>query len=529
MAIDSLAHGGAGVGRADGFVVFVRGGLPGDRVIAEITGGKKRFAEARTTEVLEPGPDRVPERAPHPGAAWQCLRYDAQLAEKQRQVREALERLGGFEMAEPDKRSGESADRAAVDDTGGGASGGADGSADRGSGGSAGDGAGVGAGVGEPRPVLEQIVAAGTSHDDPAIWNYRNKVEFSFGTAIPERGSGLALGFHRPGHWDVIEDVDDTVLASERANTIRRAVRDWCERQGLGPYDRDERFGFLRNLIVREGRRTGDTLVRLVTSTTEPQPFGFDTAGFLDALGTLDPPPTSVIWSRSDDPGNATRDTRDKVLLGKPYVEEEILGLRYRISADAFFQTNSDQTEKLYGAAIEFAGLSGHENVFDLYCGSGTIGIAMAEHARHVWGIEIVESAVADANVNANLNGVTDAEFITGDMRLALPTLIEEVGAPDVVVLDPPRAGLSAKVCRRVLDAAPKRIVYVSCNPTTLAPNLRQFADSGYALRRVRPVDMFPHTPHIECVAMMDLVDNGRRLAVIEQRRAEKRLPRNPA
>jgi 23S rRNA (uracil1939-C5)-methyltransferase len=492
LTIDSLAHGGAGVGRADGFVVFVRGALPGDRVIAEITGGKKRFAEARLAEVLEPGPDRVPERAPHPGAAWQCLRYDAQLAEKQRQVREALERLGGFEVTETKELDGEA--QPLLD-----------------------------------RPVLEQIVAAGSTHDDPAIWNYRNKVEFSFGAANPEQGGGLALGFHRPGHWDVIEDVDDTVLASERANAIRRAVRDWCERQGLGPYDRDERFGFLRNLIVREGRRTGDTLVRLVTSTTEPQPYGFDTAGFLDALGTLDPPPTSVIWSRSDDPGNATRDTRDKALLGKPYVEEEILGLRYRISADAFFQTNSDQTEKLYGAAIEFADLNGRENVFDLYCGSGTIGIAMAEYARHVWGIEIVESAVADAEANANLNGVTDAEFIAGDMRLALPKLIEEVGAPDVVVLDPPRAGLSSKVCRRVLDAAPKRIVYVSCNPTTLAPNLRQFADSGYALRRVRPVDMFPHTPHIECVAVMDLVDDARRVAVIEQRRAEKRQPRNPA
>ncbi|MBI4898375.1 MAG: 23S rRNA (uracil(1939)-C(5))-methyltransferase RlmD [Actinobacteria bacterium] len=354
-------------------------------------------------------------------------------------------------------------------------------------------------------------------------------MEFSFGTRSPEQGGGLALGYHRPGHWDVIEDVDDIVLASERANAIRRIVRDWCEQQGLGPYDRDERFGFLRNLIVREGRHTGDTLVRLVTSTTEPQPYGFDTASFLGALGTLDPPPASVIWSRSDDPGNATRDTRDKVLLGSSYLEEEILNQRYRISADAFFQTNSDQTEKLYGTAVEFAGLSGRETVFDLYCGSGTIGISMAEHARHVWGIEIVESAVADANKNANLNGVTDAEFIAGDMRLALPKLIEDAGTPDVVVLDPPRAGLSSKVCRRVLDAAPRRIVYVSCNPTTLAPNLRQFADSGYTLRRVRPVDMFPHTPHIECVAVMDLTDDARRLAVIEQRRAEKRSPRNPA
>lgn len=495
LAVDSLAHGGAGVARADGFVVFVRGGLPGDRVIAEVTGAKKRFAEARALQVLEPGPDRVPERAPHPGAAWQCLRYDAQLAEKQRQVREALERLGGFEL------------RVSAGDP----------SAD---GGHDGDGAG------STLPLLEPIVAAGSGHDDPAIWNYRNKVEFSFGTRAPEAGGGLALGYHRPGHWDVIEDVDDTVLASKRANLIRRLVRDWCEQRGLGPYDRDERFGFLRNLVVREGRRTGDTMVRLVTARAQPA-GGFDRDGFVASLSELDPPPSSVIWSRSDDPGNATRDAADKVLAGNPYVEEEILGLRYRISPDAFFQTNSAQTERLYATAIEFAGLTGRETVYDLYCGSGTIGIAMAEHAKHIWGIEIVESAVADAIANANLNGVTNADFIAGDMRLALPDLVERAGAPDVVVLDPPRAGLSAKVVRRVLDAAPKRVVYVSCNPTTLAPNLAQLVESGYALCRVRPVDMFPHTPHIECVAVLDLVDDAKRLAVIEERRRARRAERS--
>ncbi|MBK5229954.1 MAG: 23S rRNA (uracil(1939)-C(5))-methyltransferase RlmD [Thermoleophilia bacterium] len=478
LSIESLAHGGAGVGRTDGFVVFARGGLPGDRVVAEVTGGKKRFAEARVVEVIEPGPDRVPERAPHPGAAWQSLRYDAQLAEKQRQVREALERLGGFDLSADDA------------------------------------------------PVLEPIVPAGENHDDPAIWNYRNKVEFSFGVRADEDGGGLALGYHRSGRWDVIEDVDDTVLASERANTIRRLVRDWCEKQDLGPYDRDERFGFLRNLVVREGRRTGDTMVRLVTSTSEPRPAGFDSAGFVTALNTLDPPPTSIVWSRSDDPGNATRDSNDKTLAGEPYIEEEILGLRYRISPDAFFQTNSDQTERLYRAAIEFAGLTGRELVYDLYCGSGTIGIAMAEHAKHVWGIEIVQDAVEDAAVNANLNGVTDADFIAGDMRLALPALVEHAGTPDVAVIDPPRPGLSSKVVRRVLEAAPKRIVYVSCNPTTLAPNLRQMVDSGYALRRVRPVDMFPHTPHIECVAVLDLVDDAKRVAVAEARREEQRAKR---
>ena len=322
----------------------------------------------------------------------------------------------------------------------------------------------------------------------------------------------------------MIEDVDDVVLASENANAIRRAVRDWCEQQGLGPYDRDERFGFLRNLVVREGRRTGETLVRLVTTTNEPQPERLRHApGSSTMLGALENPPANIVWSRSDDPGNATRDTKDKVLPASR-------SSRRRSSACAFASVRTrssrptpSRPRSSTSTAIEFAGLTGRELVFDLYCGSGTIGIAMAEHAKQVWGVELVQDAVEDAAVNANLNGVTNADFLAGDMRLALPQLIEHAGTPDVVVLDPPRAGLSAKVVRRVMEAAPKRIVYVSCNPDTLAPNLKQMVESGYALRRVRPVDMFPHTPHIECVSVLDLVDDAKRVAVIEARVEERR------
>lgn len=468
IAIDSLAHGGAGVGRADGFVVFARGGLPGDRVRVEITGGKKRFAEGRVVELISGGPERVPERARHPGAMWQALDYGAQLATKEQQVREALERFGGFDLGEL---------------------------------------------------VIDPIVAAGSGHSDPSIWNYRNKVEFSFG--LGEDGV-LALGYHRPGHWDVIEDVDDVVLASERANEIRRIVKAFGIDRGLSPYDPDEQFGFLRNLVVREGRNTGQTMVRLVTSSNQPE-FGFDEAAMIEALAALEPAVDSVVWTRSDSPGNWQQGAIDRVLLGPPQIEEEILGLKFRISPDAFFQTNSAQTERLYSTAIEFADLTGRERVFDLYCGSGTIGIALAEHAKQVHGIEIVEDAIADAKANANLNGVTDAEFLAGDARLVLPELIERAGKPDLVVVDPPRAGLSQKVVRRVMEAAPQRIVYISCNPDTLAPNLKQMAESGYRVRRVRPVDMFPHTPHIETVAMLELVDDAQRLAVIEARLAERR------
>lgn len=468
LAVESLAHGGAGVGRADGLVVFARGGLPGDSVRVEITGSKRRFAEGRVVEVLEAGPDRVAERAPHPGAMWQALAYPAQLAAKETQVREALERFGEIDLA-------------AIE--------------------------------------FDAIVPAGEAHDDPAIWNYRNKVEFSFGLA--DAGE-LALGYHRPGHWDVIEDVDDVVLASERANEIRRRVKAYCADRELSPYDPDEEFGFLRNLVVREGRATGQTMVRLVTSSKEPE-LGFDTAGFVEALGTLEPPVNSIVWTRSDSPGNWQQAAKDKALLGKPQIEEQILGMKFRISPDAFFQTNSAQTEKLYATAIEFAALTSRETVFDLYCGSGTIGLALSESAGRVFGIEIVESAIEDAKVNANLNGIVDAEFFAGDTRLVLPELIGAVGNPDVIVVDPPRAGLSQKVVRRVMEAAPKRIVYVSCNPDTLAPNVKQMAESGYAVKRVRPVDMFPHTPHIETVAVLDLVDDEKRRAVIGARLEERR------
>lgn len=320
----------------------------------------------------------------------------------------------------------------------------------------------------------------------------------------------------------MIEDVDDVVLASTRANEIRRRVKQFCIDRELSPYDPDEGFGFLRNLVVREGVHTGQTMVRLVTSSKEPE-LGFDTAGLVEALGTLEPPITSLVWTRSDGVGNWQQDARDKTLLGKPFVEEEILDLTFRISPDAFFQTNSTQTEALYRTAIEFAELTGRETVFDLYCGSGTIGIAMAEHAKQVFGIEIVESAIADAKVNANLNGIVDAEFYAGDTRLILPELIDAVGRPDLVVVDPPRAGLSQKVVRRVMEAGPKRIVYVSCNPDTLAPNLKQMTESGYQLKRVRPVDMFPHTPHIETVAVLDLVDDDLRQSVIDARIEERR------
>jgi 23S rRNA (uracil1939-C5)-methyltransferase len=437
LRVDSLAYGGAGVARLGGYVVFVRDAVPGDRVRAVVTKRKRAYAEARTTEVVEPSPERVAPAADHPGAPWQVLPYARQVEVKAAQVDDALRRIGhldGFEL--------------------------------------------------EPIvPALEQ-------------WRYRNKLEYSFGTGP---GGELVCGFHAPGSWEDIVHIEDCLLASERGNAARRAALEWCRARGLRAYDRRAQEGLLRNLVVREGRRTGQLQVRLVTSDVDE----LDLTGFPEATGA-----DSVLWTRAADVGETTAGGQTEVLRGTDWIEEEITvagaHLSIRISAEAFFQTNTEMAEVLYGTAAEYAALQGWERVYDLFCGIGTIGLSLAPRAGELWGLEIVEDAIADAIVNARRNEVGNARFFAGDVRLAMRDLVEQAGRPDVLVVDPPRAGLSAKIVRRIIEASPKRIVYVSCNPTTLAPNAAQLAEAGWALRRVRPVDMFPQTPHIECVALLE-------------------------
>jgi 23S rRNA (uracil1939-C5)-methyltransferase len=435
LKIDALAYGGAGVARLDGYVLFVQGAVPGDRVRARVTKRKRAYAEARVVELLDPSPERIEPRAPHPGASWQVLPYERQLAEKESQVREALSRIGGFEQ-----------------------------------------------------PPVEPIV--------PAVepWRYRNKMEYSFG----ETDGQLVLGFHRPGRWNEIDDVTDDVLASERVDEVREAVKAWCREEGLSAYDRGGGSGLLRNLVVREGRRSGQIQARIVTSDGD-----FRAPELAAALENV----TGVLWTRAAGVAETTREGETDLLSGSAVLEEklECAGetLRFRISPDAFFQTNTEMAERLYGAAVDLAGLSGRERVYDLFSGIGTIALALAPAAGEVWGIEVVERAVADAIENARLNGIDNARFYAGDVRTAMRPLVEEAGPPDVIVVDPPRAGLSQKVVRRILETGASRVVYVSCNPTTLAPNARQLVDGGYTLERVVPVDMFPQTPHIECAALL--------------------------
>jgi 23S rRNA (uracil1939-C5)-methyltransferase len=459
LRIDSLAFGGEGVARLgdSGYVVFVADAIPGDRVRALVHKRKRSYAHARTLELLEPGPERIAPVAHHPGVSWQVLPYARQLEIKSELVEEALGRIGrltGFE--------------------------------------------------------LEQIVPA------VAPWRYRNKLEYSFGESVEGR---LVCGFHAPAGRNEVVAIEDCLLASECGNLAREIALGWCRSEGLRAWDRGPRRrgpagaemadrtepaadgrARLRNLVVREGRRTGALQIRVVSTAGELDASSL-AATLSEALGER---LSGVLWTRSRSLAETTAGGETELVWGEPELPERLGELDLRISPEAFFQTNTETAERLYEAVLEYAALEGWERVFDLYCGIGTIALTLAPRAGELWGIELVEEAVADAIAAARRNEIGKARFFAGDTRLALPELLASAGRPDLVVVDPPRAGLSKKVLQRIVAAAPKRIVYVSCNPTTLAPNAAELSHAGWSLRSVRPVDMFPQTHHIECVALLE-------------------------
>jgi 23S rRNA (uracil1939-C5)-methyltransferase len=440
LTIDSLAYGGNGVARLNGFVVFVRRGLPGDTVRARVTKVKRGWAEATATEVLAPSPQRVDAPCRHfhegcGGCRFQDLAYEAQAAAKGAQVRDALVRIGGVADA-----------------------------------------------------PLEPILPAESQ------FHYRNKLEYSF----TETARGAALGFHRAGRWDEVLEVERCWLTTDLGNAIRDTVRDWAQEEGLPAFDQEAQTGYLRHLVVREGRNTGQALVQLVTA-----PGDLQGADRLVAALRQFPEVRSIHWAVNDSPAEVTN-LPTNVLWGEEAIEEELLGLRYRVRPGAFLQTNTAMAERLYELAIEYADLTGGENVYDLYCGIGTIGLSMASRALTIWGVEASEESVACAIENTSLNHITNAAFFAGEVGRSLEELADRAGKPDVAVVDPPRAGLSGKALRRLARLEAPRLVYVSCNPTTLAGNVKELVGQwGYRLERVRPVDMFPHTPHVESVALL--------------------------
>jgi 23S rRNA (uracil1939-C5)-methyltransferase len=440
LHIDSLAFGGNGVARLDGFVVFVRAGLPGDTVRARITKVQRRHAEAIATEVIEAGPERVEAPCRHypacGGCRFQDLAYPAQLAAKQAWVEDSLRRIAGI-----------------------------------------------------AEPVCAPIIGA------TERFGYRNKMEYSFAAGA----DGPVVGLHRAGRWDEVLALERCYLTTDLGNAIRNAIAAWAREERLEAYDPDSGAGYLRHLVVREGRNTGQALVQLVTSPGER----FDRERLIEVL-TAFPEVRSIQWAVNDTPGPPSQ-LPSRLLWGEEAIDEEIGGLRFRIRPNAFLQTNTAMAARLYELVVEEAALSGGETVYDLYCGIGTISLHLASRALTVWGIEISEESVACALENAELNGVGNAAFFAGNVGEVLRDLRDRAGEAEVVVVDPPRAGLAGRALRRLGELGAARLVYVSCNPTTLAGDAKRLIEEyGYSLRRTRPLDMFPHTPHVESVSLFE-------------------------
>jgi 23S rRNA (uracil1939-C5)-methyltransferase len=437
VRVDRLSYGGRGVGRHDGLVVFVAGGAPGEVVSARIGRVRRSYAEADAVAVHSASADRVPPRCPHFGPCGGCAWQHVDYPAQAR-AKEAIvrESLGHL------------------------------------------------GGIAEP--LVHPIVPA------PEPWFYRNKMDFSF---HPDG----TLGLHRRGDWNRIVPVEVCYLQSERSAALVRAVRTWARECGLAAFDPQTHTGFLRSLVVREGRSTGERLVGLLTT---PGPFA-EAAGFAAVVRGAAPDAAAIVRGVVAGAGDGAPITRVESLGGREDIEEELAGLRFRIGLETFFQINTPQAERMVAHVVARAAPPGRL-VFDLYCGVGTFALALARAGARVAGAELSAASIAAARGNAARNGLDGVRFVAGDVRLTLPALAAELGTPDVVVLDPPRAGAGGKVMRRIGRSGAGRVIYVSCNPTTLAPDLRELLAFGYRLADVQPFDLFPQTYHVEAIAVLD-------------------------
>jgi len=458
--IEDLAVEGKSVARIDGFVVFVRGGVPGDTVRMRVRTVKRNFAEADLIALETPSPRRVEPRCRYfgtcGGCTWQNIAYSSQLEFKRRHVADTLERLGGF----------------------------------------------------APLAVPAPLAMA-----DP--FYYRNKMEFSFGErwrtdeemAHPRMEGGAtgeiiepALGLHLPGRYDRVLDLEECWLQSESSARMVNLIRKFCFGHSLPVFSTVTQSGYLRNLVIRESKRTGETMVNLVTRDDRPVIMEQLTRLLLAEFPSL----TTIVNNITERRSQVAVGEREKVYHGTGTITERIGTRTYRISANSFFQTNTEQAERLYDTALGFAHIRADDVVYDLYSGTGTIALHIAAGAGNVIGIESVEQAVEDARKNAEFNGVHNCLFLHGDLKETLLSSRRQgkpLPTPDVIIVDPPRAGMHEKVAREIVSLAPRTIVYVSCNPSTQARDLKIICQSQeYSIESVQPVDMFPHTQHIENV-----------------------------
>ena len=454
LHIEDIGTGGEGIGKADGFTFFVKDAIVGDVIEAKIMKLKKNYGYARLMKVLTPSKDRVEPKCP---VARQCggcqiqeMRYEAQLAFKQKMVQNNLERIGGlsdFEMY----------------------------------------------------PVIGM--------ETP--YAYRNKAQFPVGE---DKDGNIVIGFYAGRTHHIVEQTDCCIGAPENGEVLRK-VKAYMQKNQIRPYNEEHHSGIVRHILIRTGYHTKEIMVCLIVNAAKASCLK-NAEQLTESLREMDSM-TSVMVNFNTEKTNVILGKKSEVLWGQPYIEDFIGDVKYQISPQSFFQVNPMQTEKLYAKALEYAGLTGNETVWDLYCGIGTISLFLAKNARKVYGVEIVPQAIEDARNNAKRNGIDNAEFFVGKAEEVVPAFYEkalkqvqdsEAGKsihPDVVVVDPPRKGCEEILLETIVKMQPQRIVYVSCDSATLARDLKFLSANGYAVKKVQPVDQFGHSVHIETVVLL--------------------------
>ncbi len=440
-----------------GFVIFVDGTYPGDVVTARIIKVRKSYAEAKLERLISSSQHRVMPKCKYFGTCGGCkqqdLNYEYQLKYKQEQVKDIFERIGGFSDLN----------------------------------------------------ILPIIPAKN-------IFYYRNKMEFSFSderwltedeisqnSEIEEKN--FALGLHIPGNFYKVLDIDECFLQSEISNSFLNFTRIFFKQNGIIPYSIRKQTGFLRNLVIRQSFHTDDLMLNLVTSEENENLL----ARFAEEIENRFPSVTTIVNNISKKKSQVALGDYEKVYLGNGFIYDFIADWKFRISANSFFQTNTLQAEILYNTAIQFADFKGDEIVYDLYSGAGTIPIFISKNVKEIFGFESVESAIKDAEVNYELNDVKNFQPILADLNKSFLPVIDKkrIPPPHVIIADPPRSGMNPKTVKDILKLLPERIVYVSCNPATQARDIKLLCEEKYVLKKLQPVDMFPHTYHIECVALL--------------------------
>lgn len=455
LEIIDAAFKGKGLGKVDGLAVFVPGTTPGDKVLVRIIKKKKKYREAKLLEILEPSPHRIEPKCRHAkvcgGCSWQHIPYQKQLEFKTQQVRDHMSRIGGLD---------------------------------------------------------EAIVNPGVGADKE--FYYRNKMEYSISARrwLTEEeinrdefvdDSAFAAGLHAPGRFDKILNLQECHLQVPESYEILDFVRGYCIKHGITPYDTFEDSGFMRHVMIRNSHHTDDFMVNLVTFEDDQDVMQKLTDALLDEFPFI----TTIVNNVNDTKSPTAIGRFEKVLHGPGFIVDKIGDFTFKIHPNAFFQTNTAQAEKLYEIARNYAALEDGDIVYDLYCGVGTLSLFMSQPAKHVVGIELVDVAVKNAKFNAQENRVDNVSFIKGDMKdVFTDDVVKEFGAPNVLITDPPRAGMHPDVVERLCELKVPRIVYVSCNSSTMARDLKEL-NKVYHVEEVQPVDMFPQTYHIEAVARL--------------------------